>query len=88
MKIAIIDFGTNTFNLLIADTTDTTNIQYIHSSKEAVKLGKGGITRKLITPDAIERAMSALDKHYQIIEDNKVKAIEISNVSRRTGIAH
>ena len=75
MKIAIIDFGTNTFNLLIADTTDTKNIQYIHSSKEAVKLGQGGITRKLITPAAIDRAMSALDKHYQIIKDNKVEKV-------------
>ncbi len=75
MKIAIIDFGTNTFNLLIADTTDIRNIRYIHSSKEAVKLGKGGITRQVITSDAIKRAMSALEKHYKIIKDHEVEKI-------------
>lgn len=75
MKTAIIDFGTNTFNLLIADTKDPKNIQYLHNSKEAVKLGKGGITKNLITEEAITRAMHALDNHYKIIRQEKVEKI-------------
>ncbi|MCF8380902.1 MAG: hypothetical protein K9H49_15115 [Bacteroidales bacterium] len=69
MKIAIIDFGTNTFNLLIADTTNPKKIEYLHSSKHAVKLGKGGITKHILTEEAIDRAMTALKIHYSTIKN-------------------
>jgi len=75
MKIAIIDFGTNTFNILIADTTNPKKIDYIHSSKLAVKLGKGGITNQLITEEAIERAMTALNEFYSIIKKYGVEKV-------------
>jgi len=75
MRIAIIDFGTNTFNLLIADTTNTKKIDYLHSSKQPVRLGKGGITTSQITDEAIERAFSALVKFYSIIKKYKVEKI-------------
>ncbi|MCK4919723.1 MAG: hypothetical protein KAS71_01675 [Bacteroidales bacterium] len=75
MKIAIIDFGTNTFNLLIADTSNPKKIDYIHSSKVAVKLGKGGITNQIITEEAIERAMTALKEIYSIIEKYSIEKI-------------
>lgn len=69
MRIAILDFGTNTFNLLIADTQETDKLKMIHSSKEAVKLGKGGIHKKLITDDAKERALTAIAKHFETINE-------------------
>lgn len=75
MKIAIIDFGTNTFNLLIADTSNQKKIDYLHSSKVAVKLGKDGITNQLITEEAIERAMTALTEQYKIIKEYSIKKI-------------
>lgn len=68
MKIAILDFGTNTFNLLIANTEDSGKVEYIHDSKEPVKLGEGGIVYSYITPEAMERGMTALDKHYERIK--------------------
>lgn len=68
MRIAILDFGTNTFNLLITENEDDKGIKYLHSSKEPVKLGQGGINNKILTPEAIERAMQALENHYQTIQ--------------------
>ena len=41
MPIAILDFGTNTFNLLIAERKGT-KLQYSHAGKQPVKLGREG----------------------------------------------
>lgn len=58
-KVAIIDLGTNTFHLLIAEIENgKTNI--LHREKVAVKLGKAGINQDIIQPDAIDRAILTL----------------------------
>jgi exopolyphosphatase/guanosine-5'-triphosphate,3'-diphosphate pyrophosphatase len=75
MKIAILDLGTNTFNLLIAETPDDKELKIIHSSKHPVKLGKGGITRKIITEDAFARGLSAIDNQYEIINQFNVEKV-------------
>lgn len=66
MKIAIIDLGTNTFNLLIRDFE--TNA-FIHKSKISVKLGKGGLNDNSIAADAYKRGMDALRSHLVTIND-------------------
>ena len=43
MRIAIIDMGTNTFNLLIVEANNDKGYIVIFKSKSGVKLGKGGI---------------------------------------------
>src|SRR4030042_122374 len=66
MKIAVIDLGTNTFNLLVAEKTCQTAVRILHSSKIAVKLAKGGIDRKELKTDAITRGINAIEKFIQI----------------------
>lgn len=75
MKIAILDFGTNTFNLLIADTSNSAEIKYLHSSKQAVKLGEGGIGKGMLTSGAVDRAMAAIDNHYKVIKEYGVDKV-------------
>lgn len=58
-RIAIIDLGTNTFNLLVADKTGPA-IKRIYSTKDGVALGLGGINENRISADAMERAMITL----------------------------
>lgn len=60
MKIAIIDCGTNTFNLLVKDLESD---DIIHNSKISVRLGDGKSEDNLISDAAIERAMLALADH-------------------------
>jgi exopolyphosphatase/guanosine-5'-triphosphate,3'-diphosphate pyrophosphatase len=67
MLIAILDLGTNTFNLLIADTSVSEKLSIIHTSKQAVKLGKGGIGKKILTGDALKRAYRAIENHLKTI---------------------
>ncbi|HAQ18202.1 MAG TPA: phosphatase [Prolixibacteraceae bacterium] len=65
-KIAIIDLGTNTCNLLIAAYQDKT-YQILYQGKEVVKLGKNGIDKNCLTDDGLERAILAIRKHEERI---------------------
>jgi exopolyphosphatase / guanosine-5'-triphosphate,3'-diphosphate pyrophosphatase len=65
MRIAILDLGTNTFNLLVAEITGNKEYKILCKSEIPVKLGKGGIDKKEIRPDAITRGINALEKHLQ-----------------------
>lgn len=67
MRVAIIDIGTNTVNLLIVDTRDDGSYNIVCSTKETARLGKGGINDGIITPDAINRGLDAIDKHIGTI---------------------
>lgn len=62
MRKAIIDLGTNTFNLLIADMTGA-RFEIIHAEKEGVALGMGGINSNLITEESMLRGEKAI-KHF------------------------
>lgn len=73
MRISVIDLGTNTFNLLIVETGDDLSYKILYSNKLPVKLGKTGIDKKEIRPDAITRALNALEKQLQIIQEHHVE---------------
>ncbi|MCK5135140.1 MAG: hypothetical protein KAR19_05075 [Bacteroidales bacterium] len=74
MSIAILDFGTNTFNLIIAERKER-DFNILHASKQPVKLGRGGIQFNRITPDAFERGYVAIHNLMEII--NKFEVSEI-----------
>lgn len=75
MRLAIIDMGTNTFNLLIAEVHHKNQYEILFKDKVGVKLGKGGINKKIITTEAIERGFQAIKTHLKTI--NKFKADKI-----------
>lgn len=62
MRAAIVDLGTNTFNLLVFERGEK-KLVVLHSEELPVFLGKGGIERGVIADDAFERGMEALRKH-------------------------
>ncbi len=75
MRIAVIDMGTNTFNLLIAETDKDKKYKIIFKDKAGVKLGKGGINQKTITPEAFQRGIDAIEKHLKTIRNYKADKI-------------
>ncbi|MFM7667431.1 MAG: exopolyphosphatase [Bacteroidota bacterium] len=82
IRKAVIDLGTNTFNLLIAEWVDG-KWRRIHSEKDGVALGMGGINHKLITEDAILRAEKTLNHFKSIAESfgvSEIKAIGTSAI--------
>lgn len=66
MAKAIIDLGTNTFNLLVYDAGPSTvssgsaGLRILHTEERPVFLGRGGIEHGMIAADAIERGMDTL----------------------------
>ncbi len=64
MKIAIIDLGTNTFNLLVIGWDDNVATK-IHSSKIPVRLGDGGFAEKRIQEAAFNRGLMAFAEQIQ-----------------------
>lgn len=75
MKIAIIDLGTNTFNLLIAESFQNGQYKILFKDKVGVKLGKGGINNKIITKDAFERGINGISYHLKSIDKYKADKI-------------
>jgi exopolyphosphatase/guanosine-5'-triphosphate,3'-diphosphate pyrophosphatase len=74
MITAILDFGTNTFNLLIAERQER-GFKILLSRKQPVKLGRGGIQLNQLTPDAIERGFVAIQNHMETIRNYEVDEI-------------
>ncbi len=82
MITAILDFGTNTFNLLIAERKER-GFNILLSSKQPVKLGRGGIQVNRITPDALERGFVAINNHMETIrsyEADEIRAFATSAI--------
>lgn len=78
MRKAVIDMGTNTFNLLIADVVDR-SFKNIYSTKEPVLLGMGGINDNRIAMEAMARALLAVKKF--------IKKCDAFNVDRQNVLA-
>ena len=89
MRIAIIDLGTNTFNLLICDKKDESQ-NTIFKNKIAVKLGEGGIDRGIIAQAPYQRGIKALEDHLNTIKKydvDKVRAFATSAIrSTKNGV--
>lgn len=76
MRHAIIDLGTNTFNLLIVEyNRNSTSYSILFNDKVAVKLGKDSIDKNVISDEAIQRAIDALHIHLKSIGKYKVDVV-------------
>lgn len=71
---AIIDLGTNTFHLCIAEVKQGTLIEY-YKLQVPVKLGSGGINKGLITVEAFQRGITALTEFKKYIDQFQVKEV-------------
>jgi exopolyphosphatase/guanosine-5'-triphosphate,3'-diphosphate pyrophosphatase len=79
-RFAVMDLGTNTFHLLIAEG-DINNFREIVHEHIAVKLGEGGINKGMILPAPFERGIATMKQFSKQISENKthnIKAIATS----------
>ncbi len=79
-RIAIIDIGTNTFNLLIVDRSNS-DFEIVYKERIGVGLGHNGINHSKIAPDAFERGISTLKKYHQKCIDLNVGEISAIGTS-------
>jgi len=75
-KKAIIDLGTNTFHLLIAEEK-----KIIHEEKFPVRMGLGGINQGIITDAGIERSLTCLHRFVETCKSMQVSDIQAFGTS-------
>ncbi len=76
MRKAVIDMGTNTFNLLVADVNrDSFKAKY--ATKEPVLLGMGGINDNRISEEAMARAHLAVKKFMRTCKAFEIVAEDV-----------
>lgn len=80
MRKAVIDLGTNTFNLLIADVF-ASNFELVHTEKDGVSLGMGGINHNRIADEALVRGFNALKHFKSVCSDYQVQEIHAFGTS-------
>lgn len=74
MRTAVIDLGTNTFDLIIVEQKQgQPPFETIYTDKSFVHLGEGGINEKKITVEAMERARFALSHFMQACRECDVE---------------
>lgn len=85
---AIIDLGTNTFQLLIAQKSESDGrMNVLAHEQRPVSLGKGAMGSDILQEDAIERAILTLKEFKQIANayqcpDNQINALGTSIIRR------
>ena len=87
-RYAVIDIGTNTCNLLIANALKNGAFSPVYDRKLPVKLGRGGIHKKILLPDAIERGLIALLRHAVTISCYNVEKVKVVGTSAIRGAAN
>lgn len=74
-RAAIIDLGTNTFNLLIIEKHQDKSYTNIYNTKVGVGLGFGGINDNIIADKAMNRALETL-----AVYKNKCDELRVNNI--------
>lgn len=72
VRVAIVDCGTNTIRLLIADGDPAGGLTELDRRMEIVRLGQGVDATGEFHPDALQRTFAATERYAQVIEDFEV----------------
>lgn len=80
MKAAVIDLGTNTFHLIIAELSGN-EIQVHYKTNVPVRLGQGRINDNIIIPEAFQRGIETLKEFKQKIDIHQVDQIRATATS-------
>jgi exopolyphosphatase / guanosine-5'-triphosphate,3'-diphosphate pyrophosphatase len=86
MRVAVIDLGTNTSNLVIAGL-EKQKLNILYQSKEYVRLGDQRITENIISDDALERTIGVIRRQTAIARQwdaEKIRIIATSAVRHAT----
>lgn len=79
-RVAVIDCGTNTFNILIAEKI-AGKWKFICRRKRVVKLGSQGIKDRMIGPLPAMRALSTMTNYKTLLDAYNVKKVKVLGTS-------
>jgi exopolyphosphatase/guanosine-5'-triphosphate,3'-diphosphate pyrophosphatase len=75
MKQAVIDIGTNTFHLIIAEQSSV-DMQVVFKTNQPVRLGEDITKNNFIIPAAFERGITCLKEFKKILEQHEVETVK------------
>ena len=75
-RVAIIDCGTNTFNLLVKEKVEG-KWKTLFKTKLPVKLGEGGFSENVLMPNRMARGLDALFSYKNVIDSLGVKDVRV-----------
>ena len=67
--VAVIDMGTNTFHLLIAKKNAPSGFSTLYAEQFVARIGKGGISKGILTEEAYQRALQGLHGFQQKLDE-------------------
>jgi exopolyphosphatase / guanosine-5'-triphosphate,3'-diphosphate pyrophosphatase len=73
-RVAIVDIGTNSTRLLIADVSPDRTVQELLRRSTVTRLGEGVDSSNSLAPRAIERTRAALREYRRLIDDHDCAA--------------
>ncbi len=68
MRAAVFDLGSNTFNLLIFESSGKGKYRVLHRSELPVKIGEGSYVSRNLQPEAMDRGLTVLKEHFIAIK--------------------
>ena len=76
-KLAVIDCGTNTFNLRVVEIGAKGGWIPVFGQRVPVKLGKGGVAKGVIQPDRMARGLDALVSMREALRNYDVEEVHV-----------
>ena len=69
-RIAVVDFGTNSTRLLIADLADGGELTEVQRRSEVTRLGDGVDTTGRLSDEAVARVLACLDDYRRLADEH------------------
>ncbi|MDR1214368.1 MAG: Ppx/GppA family phosphatase [Propionibacteriaceae bacterium] len=87
MRVAVVDCGTNTIRLLVAEA-DSTGLRPIERQLRYVRLGQGVDASGRFAPEALARTLAAVEEYAQSIRDHRVDRVRFLATSAARDVAN
>ena len=84
-RVAVIDCGTNTFNLRIVDVGSAAGWIPVFGQRVPVKLGQGGVAKGIIMADRMARGLDALASMKEATRNYRVEEVHVMATSAMRG---
>ena len=68
MRVAVIDVGTNTVRLLVADTSAQSGYRTVLTAQEMTRLGQGLLPSRILQPEPVQRTVRVLRRFRTLAE--------------------
>jgi exopolyphosphatase/guanosine-5'-triphosphate,3'-diphosphate pyrophosphatase len=88
MRVAVIDCGTNTIRLLVADPGAGNTLSEVERRLELVRLGQGVDATRRFHPDALARTFGAIDTYAARIRDLHVDRVRFLATSAARDVSN